>query len=137
MNKPEKKSFIIGGSILGGLVFAFVLYRKFKSKPETTTLEDLDSDSDSDLGNYEEQITNALGKRTFLPSSDDDSNLLLNSDDDSNLLLNSDDDNVSVTSLTESKSGGQKKKKSRRKRKPNKSKKNRKRRSKKNKKSRK
>ena len=125
MNKPEKKSLIIGGSILGGLVFAFVLYKKFKSKPETTTDEVLVKDSESDLGSPEEQISAARGKRTFLPSSDDDSNLLFNSDDDS----------VSDTSL--SKSGGQKKKKSRRKRKTNKSKKNRKRRSKKNKKSRK
>lgn len=128
MNKPEKKSLIIGGSIIGGLVFAFVLYRKFKSNSDTTTDEKsktTDEDSESDNQDYNEQIDSARGEVTYLPTTTLGKRSLFPSDDES----------VSDTSLTESRHGGKKKKSRRQKKK--KSKNNRKRRSKKNKKSRK
>lgn len=123
MNKPEKLSLIVGGSIIGGLALGFAGYKWYKNK-QTEEVAPINTDySDSDNEDYAEQINAARGT----PSSDTKkpNNLPTDPFDD-------DDDTISITSTLD----GGKKKKSRRQKK-NKSKNNRKRHFKKRKKSKK
>ena len=121
MNKPEKLSLIVGGSIIGGLALGFAGYKWYKSKQEAKM--DINALRNKSVGQIVGQITPENNKNNEVSDSALD-------------FVDDDDDDVSETSLSESKNYGGKKKKSRRQKK-NKSKKNRKRRSKKNKKSRK
>jgi hypothetical protein len=117
MNKPEKLSLIVGGSIIGGLALGFAGYKWYKSKQAAKM------DIEALRNRY-------VGEEILDPNAKD--NNTENSDYDSALVFEDDDDDVSFTSST----GGGKKKKSRRQKKK-KSKNNRKRHSKKRKKSRK
>lgn len=119
MNKPEKLSLIVGGSIIGGLALGFAGYKWYKNKQtkevahintEEVAPINTEDDSDSDKGDYDEQIDNARGTPYHFD----------------------DDDTISITSTLD----GGKKKKSRQQKKK-KSKNNRKRHSKKRKKSKK
>jgi hypothetical protein len=121
MNKPEKLSLIVGGSIIGGLALGFAGYKWYKSKQEAKM--DINALRNKSVGQIVGQITPENNKNNEVSDSALD-------------FVDDDDDDVSETSLSESKNYGGKKKKSRRQKK-NKSKNNRKRRSKKNKKSRK
>ena len=98
MNKPEKLSLIVGGSIIGGLALGFAGYKWYKNK-QTEEVAPINTDySDSDNEDYAEQINAARGT----PSSDTKkpNNLPTDPFDD-------DDDTISITSTLD---GGKKKK---------------------------
>ena len=119
MNKPEKLSLIVGGSIIGGLALGFAGYKWYKSKQAAKM------DIEALRNRY-------VGEEILDPNAKANDNNTENSDYDSALVFEDDDDDVSFTSST----GGGKKKKSRRQKKK-KSKNNRKRHSNKRKKSKK
>lgn len=135
MNKPEKKSLIIGGSILGGLALGFAGYKLYKSKQTKKGAPiNPEDDSNSDNGDYDEQRNKARG----IPSSNTKKPDNLSTDSDKSVS----DMSLTDMSLTESEHGGKKKKirrkqSSRSRQKKKKSKNNRKRHSKKRKKSKK
>ena len=112
MNKPEKLSLIVGGSIIGGLALGFAGYKWYKSKQEAKM--DINALRNKSVGQIVGQITPDNNKNTEVSDSALD-------------YVEEDDDDVSDTSLSESKNYGGKMKKSRQQKK-NKSKNNRKRR---------
>jgi len=123
MNKPEKLSLIIGGSILGGLVLGLAAYKRYKNNEAKKM--DIVYQRDKNVG-VKTLDTDANASDT------DDTDVTVDLDDD-------DDDDASVLEegIDYYKKGGKQKKSRRQKKKQTKNDKNRKRRSKKNKKSRK